>query len=65
MENVIQFWSKMQAVEVTLSTERVKAGHSEILLGGIPMVRVEKHKHLGVILNSKSSFDSHMQAAIA
>ena len=37
-----------QAVEVTFSTKRVKTDHPDILFGGVPVVKVEEHKHLGV-----------------
>ena len=53
-----------QAVEVTFSTKRVKTDHPYILFGVVPVVRVEEHKHLGVILDSKLSFASHIQTAI-
>ena len=53
-----------QAVEVTFSTKRVKTDHPDILFGGVPVVKVEEHKHLGVILDSKLSFASHIQTAI-
>ena len=52
------------ALEVTFSTKRVKADHPDILFGGVPVARVEEHKHLGVILDSKLSFASHIQTAI-
>ena len=42
-----------QAVEVTFATKRVKTDHPDILFGGVPVVRVEEHKQLGVILDSK------------
>ena len=53
-----------QAVEVTFSTKRVKTDHPDMLFGGVTVVRVEEHKHLGVILDSKLSFASHIQTAI-
>ena len=53
-----------QAVEVTFSTKRIKTDHPDISFGGVPVVRVEEHKHLGVILDSKLSFARHIQAAI-
>ena len=34
-----------QAVEVTFSTKRVKTDHPDILFGGVPVVKVEEHKH--------------------
>ena len=53
-----------QAVEVTFYTKRVKTYHPDILFGGVPVVRVEDHRHLGIILDSKLSFASHIQTAI-
>ena len=48
-----------QAVEVTFSTKRVKTDHPDILFGGVPVVRVEDHKHLGVILPGEPEKSSH------
>ena len=49
---------------MTFSTKRVKTDHPDILFGGVPVVKVEEHKHLGFILDSKLSFASHIQTAI-
>ena len=49
---------------MTFSTKRVKADHPDILFEGVPVVRLEEHKHLGVMLDSKLSFGSHIQKAI-
>ena len=53
-----------QAVEVTFSMKRVKTAHPDSLFGLVPVVRVEEHKHLGVILVSKLSFANHIKTAI-
>ena len=53
-----------QAVELTSSTNRVKTDQPDILFGGVPVVKVEEHMHLGVILDSKLSFASNIKTAI-
>ena len=54
-----------QAVELTFSTKRVKTDQPDILFGGVPVVKVEEHKQLGLILDPKLSFASHIKTAIA
>ena len=53
-----------QAVELTFSTKRVKTDQPDILFAGVPVVKAEEHKHLGVIPDSKLSFASHIKTAI-
>ena len=54
-----------QAVELLLSKKRHGIDHSVILFNDIPVKKVEEHKHLGVILDSKLSFSAHIKAAIS
>ena len=39
--------------------------HPAILFNDIPVKKVDEHKHLGIILDSKSSFSAHIKSAIS
>ena len=52
-----------QAVEITFSTKRNSINHSVLKFNNVPVAKVDEHKHLGMILDSKMSFASHVQAA--
>ena len=54
-----------QAVELLLSKKRHEIDHPDIFFNNIPVKKVEEHKHLGVILDSKLSFSSHVKSAIS
>ena len=54
-----------QAVELLLSKKRHEIDHPVILFNNIPVKKVNEHKHLGIILDSKLSFSAHMKAAIS
>ena len=54
-----------QAVELLLSKKRHGVDHPVILFNDIPVKKVEEHKHLGVILDTKLSFSAHIKAAIS
>ena len=54
-----------QAVEVTFSKKRIQTNHPPIFFNGAPVMRVQEQKHLGVILDSKLSFASHIQSVIS
>ena len=53
-----------QAVEVTFSRKRITVDHPRILLNDSPVLKVEEHKHLGIVLDSRLSFARHIQAII-
>ena len=53
-----------QAVEVTFSRKKILADHPPILFNDFPVIKVNEHKHLSIILDSKLSFDSHIQSVI-
>ena len=42
-----------QAVELIFSRKRNKIDHPGILLNNTPVKKVEEHKHLGLVLDSK------------
>ena len=54
-----------QAVELIFSTKRSEMNHPEIRFNNIPVMKVDEHKHLGIILDSKLSFSAHIKAAIS
>ena len=53
-----------QAVELVFSTKRNKIDHPEIRFNDTPVEKVNEHKHLGLVLDSKLSFSAHVNAAI-
>ena len=54
-----------QAVELTFSTKEIEINHPEIRFNNIPVRKVDEHKYLGIILDSKLSFSAHIKAAIS
>ena len=54
-----------QAVELAFSKKKIEIHHSVIHFNNIPVTKVEEHKHLGVVLDSKLSFSAHIKAAIS
>ena len=55
---------RRQAVELIFSRKSVKTDHPVILFNDLPAMKVDEHKHLGIILDSKLSFSAHIHAAI-
>ena len=53
-----------QAVEVTCSRKIITVDHPRILFKDTPVLKVEEHKHLGIVLDSRLSFARHIQAII-
>ena len=56
---------RQQAVELVFSRKNVKGDHPVILFNDVPVSTVDQHKHIGITLDSKLSFSTHIQAAIA
>ena len=54
-----------QAVELTFSRKRIEFDHPVVLFNDIPVKKVNEHKHLGIILDSKLSFSAHIKSAIS
>ena len=52
-----------QAVEIKVSTKRNSIKHPVLKFNNAPVAKVDKHNHLAIILDSKISFASHIQAA--
>ena len=55
---------RKQAVELIFSRKSVKTDHPVILFNDLPVTKVDEHKHLGIMLDSKLSFSAHIHAAI-
>ena len=53
-----------QAVEVIFSCKRNKPAHPPKFFNDIIVKQLPKHKHLGLILDSKLTFDKHIQESI-
>ena len=54
-----------QAVELLFSKKKIKADHPEIFFDKTPVMNVEEHKNLGIILDSKLTFSAHIKSAIS
>ena len=53
-----------QAVEVTFLRKKISADHPPVLFNNIRVIKMNEHKHLGIILDSKLSFATHIQSII-
>ena len=53
-----------QTVEIIFSRKRTKIDHPGILFNKTPVKKVDEHKHLGLVLDSKLSFSAHIKTAI-
>ena len=53
-----------QAVEVTFSKKKISVDHPPIFFSDVTVMKVDEHKHLGVVLDSRLTFSSHIQSAI-
>ena len=54
-----------QAVEVTFSKKRSPVNHPPISFNELPVKNVPEQRHLGIILDSKLSFASHIKTVIS
>ena len=74
--NLIQLWAnkwrmsfnpdpRKQAIELIFSTKRDKTDHPILFFNNLRVTKKDKHKHLGLVLDSKLSFLSHINAAIS
>ena len=53
-----------QAVEVTFSKKKISVDHLSIFFNDVTVMKVDENKHLGVVLDSRLTFSSHIQSAI-
>ena len=54
-----------RAVELRFSTRKEQVQHPDIFFNGVPVDKVTTHKHLGLTLDSKLSFEAHIKATIS
>ena len=54
-----------QALESKFSKKKIEIDHPVILFNNIPVKKVDEHKHLGIILDSKLSFSANIKSAIS
>ena len=54
-----------QAVEIRFTGRKNDSDHPVILFNNTPVKKVNEHKHLGIILDSKLTFSAHIKAAIS
>ena len=54
-----------QAVELTFSRKRIEIDHPHLFFNGIPVRKVNDHKHLGTMLDSRLSFTPHSKLVIS
>ena len=50
-----------QAVQLIFSKKEAEANHPVILFNNLPVMQVVEHKHLGLVLDSKLSFSTHIK----
>ena len=56
---------QQQAVELIFSKRKAEANHLVILFNNLPVMQVFEHKHLGLVLDSKLSFSTHINSAMS
>ena len=54
-----------QAVEIRFTRRKSDIDHPVILFNNTPVKKVDEHKHLGIILDSKLTFSAHIKAVIS
>ena len=54
-----------QAVELIFSRKKNEIDHPVVLFNDTPVKKVIEHKHLGIVLDFKLSFNAHIKAAIS
>ena len=49
---------------MTFSIKKISADHPQVLFNDIPVIKVNEHRHLCIMLDSKLSFATHIQSII-
>ena len=57
--------TQKQAVELIFSRKNSKVDHPKILFSNAPVMKVDEHKNLGLILDSKLTSSAHIKSAIS
>ena len=60
----MSFNSTKPAIEIAFSTKSYPLQHTPLTFNGIVVKAEEEHKHLGLILDKKLSFNRHINAQI-
>ena len=53
--------SSKQAQEITFSRKKLKSSHQSVYFNNIPVSSTTVHKHLGMLLDDKLSYEHHLQ----
>ena len=53
-----------QATEVLFSCKKSSPNHPQLILDGLAIAKVNDQKHLGLILDSRLSFEKHLNEKI-
>ena len=53
-----------QATEVLFSSKKSSPNHPQLILDGLAIAKVNDRKHLGLILDSRQSFEKHLNEKI-
>ena len=54
-----------QVVELIFSQTKIKPSHPPLIFNGAQVQLTDNHKHLGLMLDSKLTFDNHINEKIA
>ena len=65
MEDVLQPWPKEASCGINFSKKTAKTDHPLFFFNDAPVMKIDQHKHLGVILDHKLSFSAHIQTAMS
>ena len=65
LEDVIQPWYNQTSTEVIFSRKNTMLNHPTIFFNEIPVTHTSCQKHLGIHLEEKLNFNTHMKEKIA
>jgi hypothetical protein len=64
MENVFHPDITKPPIKILFSTKNVKPNHPPLFFNGIMVDSVDEHKHIGLTLDKKLTFQSHIKESI-